>query len=180
MSSRRGTAPRGWSKINMSTPSQAGSQAPPQAPRQSQGSSAGAKKGGRGKPRIITGFTQEDMVIKKPVTVEERVKYRRKREERSEIQQMVDKLVLEAYREWLAAGKPRKVIDMPLTVWTIRKAKEEDARFMLGKAAALIQRQLRYGDCPETGGKVELAFYVIDRAVKVVEPDSPENGSAGE
>src|SRR5260370_41615543 len=91
---------------------------------------------------------------------------------------MVDKLVLEAYREWLAAGKPRKVIDMPLTVWTIRKAKEEDARFMLGKAAALIQRQLRYGDCPETGGKVGACFYLFERARKGGGPPAPKKRKA--
>lgn len=145
----------------MSTPAASATPARPAA------GSAGTPRKGRGKPRVISGFTQEDMVIRRPKTVEEKVKYRRKREERTAIQQSVDALVLNAYKEWLAVGKPRKFVDVPLVIWEIRKNKEEDARFMLGKAAALIQRQLRFGDCPEANGKVELAFYVLDRAVKV-------------
>lgn len=145
---------------------------------------ANAGKGRRGKPRVITGFTKEDMVVRKPRSIEERAKYRRKREERSPIQQTVDKLVLDAYREWLGAGSPRKVMHMPLTVWEVRKAKEDDARFMLGKAAAFIQRQLRYGECPENNGKVELAFYVLDRKIDVegtdsTDEDETENAAAG-
>ena len=129
----------------------------------------------RGKSREIKGFTQEDLKIRRPKTVEERVKYRRKREERKPIQLAVDSLVLQAYKDWLTNGKPRKFVDMPLVVWEISKNKEDDARFMLGKAAQLIQRQLRYGDCPDTtdGRSVELSFYVLDRLIKVEgAPDS--------
>jgi hypothetical protein len=153
---------------------------PPQVPQKPQGSTKGR---GRGKPREIKGFTKEDLKIKRPKTVEERVKYRRKREERSPIQQAVDTLILEAYKDWRKAGEPRKFVDMPIVVWEISKNKEDDARFMLGKAAQLIQRQLRYGDCPETddGKSVELSFYVLDRLVKVEgapDENESENGES--
>lgn len=163
--------------------------APAQAQQQRQASSTGARASGngrgRGKPREIKGFTQEDLRIRRPSTVEERVKYRRKRVERSPIQRAVDTLVLEAYKAWKKAGQPRKFIDIPPVIWEISKNKEEDARFMLGKAAQLIQRQLRYGHCPDTedGKGVELYFYVVDRLVKVEgapdENDSDDGESEG-
>lgn len=156
--------------------------APPAAAGRQQGSSTGTAARnsgrGRGKPREIKGFTQEDLKIRRPKTVEERVKYRRKREPRSPIQQAVDSLVLKAYKDWLAAGQPRKFIDIPPVIWEISKNKEDDARFMLGKAAQLIQRQLRYGDCPDTEDKkgIELYFYVVDRMTKVEgAPDSEDS-----
>ena len=159
----------------MTTPSAASQQqasstgAAQQQQTRASGPAASTNARGRGKPREIKGFTQEDLKIRRPKTVEERVKYRRKREERSPIQLAVDSLILGAYKDWLKAGSPRKFVDMPLVVWEISKNKEDDARFMLGKAAQLIQRQLRYGDCPETEDKkgVELSFYVLDRLIKV-------------
>lgn len=164
----------------MSQPSTTGATQQRQA--SAPGATPKAKGAGRGKPREIKGFTAEDLKIRRPQTVEERVKYRRKREERSPIQQAVDALILKAYQDWKKAGEPRKFVDMPLVVWEISKNKEDDARFMLGKAAALIQRQLRYGDCPETEDKksVELSFYVLDRLVKVEGAPDSDNGTEDE
>lgn len=140
------------------------------------------KKGGRGKPRQVQTFTQEDMQISWPQTIEEKAAYKRRRAERDPLQKQVDALVLEAYRRWLKVGKPRKFVDMPLAVWTVRKQLEDDARFLLSKGATLIQRQLRYGHCPEhkVSGKtvVDLAFYVTDRHVDV--EGAPETNGGNE
>lgn len=133
-----------------------------------QGSNTGsAKKGQRGKPRQVQQFPADAFQIKRPTTVEERANYKRKRIERSDQQKLVDGLVWDIYQDWLNAGKPRKFVDIPLAVWPVAPNLEEDARHMLQKAATLFQRTLRYGDCPTVNGKIELAFYVVDRQTEI-------------
>lgn len=150
----------------MSTPATQGNR--PASPASNQGSNQGsAKKGQRGKPRDVQQFPADAFQIKRPATVEERANYKRKRIERSDQQKLVDGLVWDIYQDWLTAGKPRKFVDIPLAVWPVAPNLEEDARHMLQKAATLFQRTLRYGDCPTVGGKVELAFYVIDRNTEI-------------
>jgi hypothetical protein len=146
---------------------------PGQGPRTpNQGSNAGATgKGKRGQPRHVQTFPADEFGLKRPQTVAERAEYRRKREERSEQQKVVDAMVWDIYQDWLEAGQPRKFVDIPLAVWPVSLNLEEDARHMLGKAATLYQRTIRFGDCPivDVGGKkkIELSFYVVDRLVKV-------------
>lgn len=137
-----------------------------------QGSTAEAsKKGGRGKPRIVQTFPADEFQIMRPQSVEERAEFKRKRSERSDQQKVVDGMVWNVYEDWVNAGRPRKFVDIPLAVWSVSPNLEEDARHMLGKAAALFQRTLRFGDCPvkTVDGKkrVYLAFYVLDRQVDV-------------
>ena len=151
----------------------------PAQPGSNQGSNAGAqRKGQRGKPRQVQQFPAEEFKLIRPSTVEERAEYKRKREERSEQQKVVDSLVWSVYQDWLTAGKPRRFVDIPLAVWPVSLNLEEDARHMLNKAAVLFQRTLRYGDCPvkTEGGvkKVHLAFYVVDRKTEI--EGAPENG----
>lgn len=148
----------------MSTPQAAGNR--PASP--NQGSTQGSsKKGQRGKPRQVQQFPADAFKIKRPQTVAERAEFKRKREERSDQQKIVDGLVWDVYQDWLNADKPTKFVDIPLAVWPVRPQLEEDARHMLQKAAVLFQRTLRYGDCPTKDGEVQLAFYVIDRRTKV-------------
>lgn len=146
---------------------------PPQAGRTvNQGSNAGAaKKGQRGKPREVQQFPADEFQIMRPTTVAERSEFKRKRVERSEQQKTVDGLVWDIYQDWINAGRPRKFVDIPLAVWQVSPNLEDDARHMLGKAAVLFQRTLRFGDCPtkQVGGKpkVFLSFYVVDRQTEI-------------
>lgn len=148
----------------MSTPAQAGNR-PAQG---NQGSNQGGpRKGQRGKPRQVQKFPEDAFQIRRPQTVEERAAYKRKRTERSDQQKLVDGLVWDVYQDWVNGGRKRKFVDIPLAVWPVAPNLEEDARHMLQKAAVLYQRTLRYGDCPTVNGKVELAFYVIDRDTEI-------------
>lgn len=146
---------------------------PTPAPRgTNQGSNAGAtRKGQRGKPREVQQFPADEFQIMRPATVAERSEFKRKRVERSDQQKIVDGLVWDIYQDWLNAGSPRKFVDIPLAVWPVSPNLEDDARHMLGKAAVLFQRTLRYGDCPTktVGGvkKVYLSFYVVDRKTEI-------------
>jgi hypothetical protein len=137
-----------------------------------QGSKAGtAGKGARGKPRQVQKFPADEFKLIRPSSVSERAAYKRKREERSEQQKLVDSLVWSVYEDWKEAGMPRKFVDIPLAVWPVSPHLEEDARHMLQKAAVLFQRTLYYGDCPTVGTgaekRIHLAFYVVDRKTEV-------------
>ena len=142
----------------------------------SSGSTAGSTatataKGARGKPRQVQQFPADEFKLIRPATVSERAEYKRKREERSEQQKLVDQLVWSVYEDWTKAGMPRKFVDIPLAVWPVSPHLEDDARHMLQKAAVLFQRTLHYGDCPTKGEgankKVHLAFYVVDRKTEI-------------
>lgn len=148
----------------MTSPAQASQNRPAQNQGSTQG---GSKKGQRGKPREVQQFPADAFQIKRPQTVAERSEYKRKRVERSDQQKLVDGLVWDIYQDWINAGRPRKFVDIPLAVWPVPLNLEEDARHMLQKAATLFQRTLRYGDCPTVAGKIELAFYVVDRQTEV-------------
>jgi hypothetical protein len=145
----------------MSTPAGPAQGSKPEAP----------SKGARGKPRIVQQFPADAFQVKRPGTVAERSEYKRKREDRSDQQKAVDAMVWKVYEDWKEDGGPRKFVDIRIAVWPVPLNLEEDARHMLGKAAALFQRTLRYGDCPEivVDGKkrVELSFYVVDRRTEV-------------
>jgi hypothetical protein len=165
----------------MTTPS-APPARPPAAPSSTE--TPGSKKGGRGKPREIQTLPADEFQVFKPRGIEQKAKYRRKRVERSDQQKAVDKLVLTAYQDWLKAKKPTKFVDQEITVWPVSKRYADDCQFMLRKGATLIERQLRFGDCPEVRDgnrvKVELSFYVTDRHVDIegapaeAEPDVEE------
>lgn len=85
------------------------------------------------------------------VSADDRVKHKRRREERSEKQQAIDATVLENYNEWVAAGMPTNWADMPVITWTVSDEFVDDAEFMLRKAAALFGRKISWGQRePET------------------------------
>lgn len=156
----------------MSTPAQA-------TPGSRPGTPGSAPAGQRGKPRKVQTFPADEFQLKRPGTVAERSEYKRKREERSEQQKAVDAMVWKVYQDWVDAGSPRKFVDIPIAVWPLSLNLEEDGRHMLGKAAALFQRTLRYGDCPtvtvDGKKKVELSFYVLDRRTEV--EGAPNSGN---
>lgn len=135
------------------------------------GNTATANQGKRGKARQVQTFPKDEFQLERPASVQERAEFKRKRAERSEQQKAVDAMVWGVYQDWLAAGEPRKFVDIPIAVWPVSVNLEDDARHMLNKAAVLFQRTIRFGDCPvvtvEGKKKVKLSFYVVDRKTEI-------------
>lgn len=121
-------------------------------------------------------FVMED------IAEESRGFLRRQRLERSAQQQAVDQKVMSVWQEW-DVNKPAKWPAMPVKGWVISTDFEEDALFMLGKAAGLHDKKLVVGkiqrkplpNLPLPEGKVRIPFCVVTRKVKVEEmPEGSE------
>jgi hypothetical protein len=132
-------------------------------------------KSGRGrkpgsKARVRATLPPEAFVME-TVEADDRGKLRRVRVERDAQQIAIDTKVLSCYKEWVAAGKPDKWTDAPITSWPIEKKYADDALFFLHKAADFHGKKLVVGKVsakdetgkPYTDGKVRIPFYVRDR-----------------
>lgn len=100
------------------------------------------------------------------VSEENRVEHKRRREERSDQQKGIDKLVADMYVKWVNAGRPTNWADMPIHRWTLPTRYVEDAEFLLRKAAQLHGRKLIYGHKPVVDGNTTLPFAVIARTAR--------------
>lgn len=104
-------------------------------------SPANTEKGKRGRKAGSTAKVRQtlppDAFVMEDVQEDERGAVRRQRGERTTQQIAVDAKVLAVYREWVAAGKPTKWVNMPVKKWAIEARYLDDAQFMLGKAASL-------------------------------------------
>ncbi len=102
----------------------------------------GRKPGGIAKPRPPLPADVFNIV---EVSEEKRVEHKRRREERSDQQKGIDKLVADMYTKWINAGRPTNWADMPVHRWDLPTTYAEDAEFLLRKGAQLHGRKLIFG-----------------------------------
>lgn len=110
---------------------------------------------------------------------------RRQRIERSERQIALDAKAREWYGQWLEAGSPTKWNLMPVRGWVIAKSLEEEALFMLGKAARLHDLTLVTGTTqrkplpglPLPAGKVRIPFCIVSKNTEVTGIPSEDSES---
>lgn len=158
--------PRSESRFEMTTPTQP---KPPSAPT---GQNAPANTPGkRGRKPGQMPKARPDLPANvfdiSEVAEEQRVEHKRRREERSDQQKALDKLVADMYQKWIAAGRPTNWADMPIHEWTLPTTYADDAEFFLRKAASLHGRKLVFGhkvEFEKDGKKyTTLPFAVIAR-----------------
>lgn len=164
----------------MSTPTQT-RPAAPGLPASAPASNTGASQEGAPKPRSGRGRrpgTQPkerpaipaDLFVIEEVAEEERGKFKRAREERSAEQQAVDTMVMETYKKWKDAGRPKAWGRMPIRRWQLPPNLVDTATFLLGKAAALHGLRLYYGQKGIViNGKYQMTFCVTDKRTKVTD-----------
>jgi hypothetical protein len=135
----------------------------------------GAKKRGRKPGQVIqkrADIPDEEFESFGYVPEDDRVKHKRRREERSEKQQGIDQMVAENYQEWVAAGMPTNWADMNVITWTISDKFVDDAEFMLRKAAALYGRKISWGQREaemrdgQPTGRTIIPFCIIAKPVR--------------
>lgn len=135
---------------------------------------AGKRGRKKGSTARIRQTLPADAFVIEDVEADERGAVRRQRGERSSQQVAVDSKVLTVYREWVAAGRPAKWLEMPVKRWPIEQRYLEDALFMLGKGASLHGKKLVTGHVTDKDangrkypdGKVRIPFCVVDRSSK--------------
>lgn len=121
------------------------------------------------KPIPASEFAMED------IDDDSRGFLKRQRIERTREQLAVDAKVLEVKKEWEDAGEPANWTQMPVKAWVISREYEEDALFMLHKAAGLhgfklITGKIQRKALPELAlpdGKIRIPFCVVARKTKV-------------
>jgi hypothetical protein len=117
--------------------------------------------------KVRAELPAEEFVIEK-IPEDDRGKHRRQRLERSKQQTAVDNRILAVYKLYKDSGSPKNWTDMPVQGWVLSKQFEDDALFMLRKAAnyhgkKLVVGKIQYG-LPD--GKIRIPFCVIDRPKK--------------
>jgi len=142
-----------------------------------------AEKGRRGrKPGQVIVKRPDipmDMFNFKELDTRQKAEARRKREPRSDQQKVIDDIVLELWDKYVALGKPKNWVDMPVFTWGPLPVQFEDTALLyIRRACSLYGRRQRLGDRvyqDEKGLKVVwIPFSVEERTPRNRRP-APEN-----
>jgi hypothetical protein len=121
-----------------------------------------------------------EMLNFKELDTKEKAEARRKREPRSEQQRAIDDIILELWEKYVAAGKPKNWVDMPVFTWGPLPVQFEDTALLyIRRACSLYGRRQRLGDrtYEEKAGLkvVYIPFSVEERTARVRSSSSDDN-----
>jgi hypothetical protein len=136
----------------------------------------------KGSKRVVKERPAIDFTSSTFARVQERktmAEYRRTRGERDQEQREFDRIVDEAYNDWVNAGKPTDWVDMPGTYWQGPKEQAETVMWRVHRSGQHYSLKIRFGDLKEITGPngesyAEVVFVVTDRPAN----DTPDEEEA--
>jgi hypothetical protein len=97
-------------------------------------------------PKVRLGIPEEFFQFTE-LNEQETAESRRKREPRTDAQKNIDKIFLDLWNLYIERNEPKNWADKPVYAWgPIPKTYEEDAMFMVRKAAQLYGRRQIFGE----------------------------------